>query len=564
MHAVTRRQTRRTGLAVAVVLGLAALPLILTIPAGAFGVPRNDDWAYSDLLWRWEATGDLRLAGWESMTLVGQLLLAWPLAALLPRHVASLQVFTLVVGAVGALAAYATVRRFVSMGRAVLAVATTLVSPLYGPIAVSFMTDVPAFTAQAVCVWLGSRALSSRTTDWRGWFIGAMAVGVWGVTIREYAVVAPATVFVVVAARAWGRRDRDAFIISTVTGALAALFIAAFVAWRRTWEASLSLDPALPDGVGDAAGSVGRSAAFTTITLAFLVLPAFAFVPVRRLVRDMTASRWSVVAVGSAVIVLVAGAVATWEWSPPLLGPYLDQRGALGNDILPGDRALILPEPLLFVVLAVTLLAAVGLVGLLALTAIETTRAPTWRDRCATFDTRTMAWVLVVLTVLSLTAAGAMGLPIFDRYVLPAVPFAAALVLAWRPASVALTDRTPAGAARWLGVAAFFVLGAIWTVDAARFDATRWAAGDRAVQLGYPPDRVDTGFEWRNVHRLSGEPPMSPSQRDLDACVRLAAADADLGSSWTPLFTVGHWHGAAGTDSLTAWATDAPGCPPLP
>jgi hypothetical protein len=101
-------------------------------------------------------------------------------------------------------------------------------------------------------------------------------------------------------------------------------------------------------------------------------------------------------------------------------------------------------------------------------------------------------------------------------------------------------------------------------VDSARFDAIRWAAGERAVDLGYPADRVDAGFEWRNVHRPDGDPPMSPSQRDLDACVRLTAARADLGPGWEPLFDVDHWHGTAGRDALTAWASTAPECPQLP
>jgi hypothetical protein len=113
-------------------------------------------------------------------------------------------------------------------------------------------------------------------------------------------------------------------------------------------------------------------------------------------------------------------------------------------------------------------------------------------------------------------------------------------------------------------VAAFLLLGLVWTIDSSRFDAARWAAGERAVQLGYPADRVDAGFEWRNVHRPAGEGPRSPSQPDPDACVRLTAAGADLGPQWTPLFTIAHWHGAAGSDPLTAWAAEAPGCPPLP
>jgi hypothetical protein len=546
---------------VAVVALAVLLPLVLTSMGGADGLPRNDDWSYRDLLWRWHDHGDLRLGGWESMTLVGQLLLAWPVVAAFPRNVVALQVFTLVVGALGALAAYGALRRFVSVPRAFLATALTIISPLYTPLAMSFMTDVPAFATQAVCSWLGASAVTPQVRRPRRWFAAAVAVGLFGVTIREYAVVAPAAVLVVFGARAWGRRDREALVATAVATVIGAIFVAGFVAWRRSWANSLSLEPGVPDGFGD----FGRAAVFTVVTLAFLVLPALAFAPLRRLVRSMVTTRWSVVLVVSAAIVLVAGAVATWEWSPPLLGPYLDQRGALGNDILPGDRALIVPAPVLRAVLLVVLAATILLVGVIVLTATDMVRrGQTWRDRCAAFDARTLAWAIVVLTTVSLIAAGTADLPIFDRYVLPAVPFAAGLVLAWHPTEVDLAERSPHAVLRWVTVVAFAAGGLLWSVDSARFDATRWAAGEQAVRLGYPADRVDAGFEWRNVHRPAGEFPSSPTQPDRDACVRLTASGVDLGPDWTPVFSIDHWHGWGGTDELTAWATTAPGCPPLP
>jgi len=264
-------------------------------------------------------------------------------------------------------------------------------------------------------------------------------------------------------------------------------------------------------------------------------------------------------------VVLVMGAIATWEWSPPLLGPYLDQRGALGNDILPGDRALLLPSALFRVALVATLAATILLVGVLLLEAGEVVRrADGWRSRAATLDARSLAWTLVVATVASLTAAGVVGLPIFDRYVLPAVPFAAGILLAWRPSRGSIIERTAANAWRWAGVVAFVVIGLVFAFDSARFDAARWEAGDRAVELGYPADRIDAGFEWRNVHRAPGDTPTSPSQPDPDACVRVAAPGADVGADAVGLFTVRYWHGYSGDEALTAWALPGTDCPPVP
>jgi hypothetical protein len=560
-----RDEALPTWVAVAVIVGLAVVLLAVTSWAGGYGLPRNDDWSYSDLLWRWQETGHLRLAGWESMTLVGQLLLAWPLAAMFGRDAGSLQLFTVTIGAVGALAAFGALRRFVSSARALLAVGLTMTSPLYAPLAVSFMTDVPAFAVQSVCAWMGVRAIDTDGPTRRWWFVASVAVGLFGVTIREYAVVAPAAVVIVFVLQSWGRRDRS----STRTGVAAAVvstaFVALFIGWRRTWAASLSLQPSMPTSVSDAAGSFGRSTLFTVATIAFLVLPAFAFAPVRQLVRRLTAARWSLVAVASTTIVLLAGAISTWEWSPPLLGPYLDQRGALGNDILPGNRALLLPGPVLRAALLLALAATVLLVGLLVVECVDRLhRASTWRDRCASIDPRALAWLLVVLTVLSLTAAGTSSLPIFDRYVLPAVPFAAGLVLGVQPVRGGLSDRTPQNLARWASVVVFVLAGLLWTVDSAHFDRARWSAGERAVALGYPADRVDAGFEWRNVHRPAGAAPMSPTQRAPEPCVLVTAPQADPARGAVQLFTIDYGHGVLGSETLTAWTLDAPDCPPLP
>jgi len=549
-------------LPVVVIGGLVLVALAVTVLGGAFGLARNDDWSYADLLWRWQDTGDLRLGGWESMTLLGQLLLAWPVAAAFPRNVASLQLFTLGMATIGAAAAYGALRRFLTPARALLGASVALMSPLFAPLALSFMTDVPAFAVQSVCVWLGAVALTTPPPRNARWFAPAMAVGLFGVTVREYAVVAPLAVLVVFGLQAWGRRDRRAQILSAVATILTVVFVAGFVAWRRSWARSLSLQPTMPESITDALSSFGRSALFTACTVAFLVLPVFLFVPVRALLRRLTAPRWGLVVVVSAVVVLVIGAIATWEWSPPLLGPYLDQHGALGNDILPGDRAFIAPAAFFRLALIATLVGTILLIGVLALDGADLVRrGRDWRARCAALDARTLAWMLVVGTVLSLTAAGVAGLPIFDRYVMPAVPFAAGALLAWQPRRQKITAPTAANAWRWAGVAAFLVVGLVFATDSARFDATRWQAGERAVELGYPADRVDAGFEWRNVHRPAGETPTSPSQPDPNACVRLAAPGADLGPESVALFTVDYWHGLAGRESLTAWAVPGTDCP---
>jgi len=120
---------------VLLIVALGLVPLVVASHYGATGMVRNDDWSYSEILFRWVDTGHLQLNGWVSMFLVGHLALAWPVARLFPDSLLALQVFTTVVGIVGALAAYLVLRRFLTAARATVAVVVMMAGPLWSPLA---------------------------------------------------------------------------------------------------------------------------------------------------------------------------------------------------------------------------------------------------------------------------------------------------------------------------------------------------------------------------------------------------------------------------------------------
>lgn len=558
------------------IVALGLVPLVLARHFGADGLVRNDDWSYSEILFRWADTGQLHLNGWVSMFLLGHLALAWPVARLFPDSLLALQVFTSVIGIVGGLAAYAVLRRFLTRGRATVAVVVMMVGPLWSPLAGSFMTDVPAAAAQAVCLALGAFALraGSRRASTLA-LVGSLLVGLLGATIREYAIVAPLAVAAIVAVRAAARRNRRDLWVSVGLGAgVVVVYAVAFMA-RRTMTGSLSLTPSIPPSPGS---SFGRSALFTVVTAAFLILPVFAWVRWGSLAALVTARRWATVAVGSALIIGLAGLIRVWTWSPPLLGPYLDQRGALGDDSLLGpSRPLLLPDLALHALLGLTLVAAIALVVVVCSTGATLLPRPrggarSWRPALADLDVQAMTLVFVIVSALGLVAVGTGNLPVFDRYVLGLVPFAAGLVLAHRSASAprpstsgpAPSGRTARRAVEVAGVVAFALMGLWWGGDSAAFDAARWRAGEQAVALGYPADRVDAGFEWRNVHRPAGATPTAPVEHDPEACVRIESGGPGAGglaAGTHLLFTVELDQPYTRFGPLRAVATGAPDCP---
>ena len=255
------------------------------------------------------------------MFLIGHLALAWPVARLFPDSLLALQVFTTrgrhrrcprrLPGAAP-----------VPLGRrATVAVVVMMAGPIWSPLAGSFMTDVPAAAAQCRLpgpgrAWPCGRPRGApRPSPWSA----RCVVGLVGATIREYAIVAPIVVVVIVAVRAAARRERRDLVVSLVLGGVAAgVYAGAFLA-RRTMPGSLSLTPTVPPSPGSA---FGRSALFTVVTAAFLILPVFAWVRWRSLATIVTARRWATVAVGCGARDRGwPGSIRVWTWSPAAARP---------------------------------------------------------------------------------------------------------------------------------------------------------------------------------------------------------------------------------------------------
>jgi hypothetical protein len=551
--------------AVAALVLLALTPIAVSLAFGAYGLTRNDDWAWAEILWRWEQTGTLRFNGWPSMFLVGHLALALPVARLFPDSLAALQLWTVFLGTIGIAATYWTVRTFLSLGRAALATALVILSPLYAPLAMTYMTDVPSFTAQACCLAIGVRALREPNVRRATLLtVAAFAVGMVGFSIREYAFVAPAAVGLVLFGRAAARSDRRRAVGVVVPGALTVAAALVLYAIRSSMSGSISLQfdaSAILDGI---VAEFGRSTLYTFVTIAFLVLPVFAFVPIRPLIDRIAAARWRVVLTFGFLAAAAAGLVSGWQWSPPVLSPYLDERGTFGTDVMPGTRALLLPAPVFQAVLVLAVLGAVMVVVVLAsATASAVGSRGRHRETLADADARAVLVAFLLASIAAVIAVGTINfLPIFDRYLLGVAPFAAALILDTAPA------REVAGRARRavqvVAVGAFALLGVVWSTDSAAFDRARWEAGEAAVDLGVPSDRVEAGFEWRNVHRQPGAIVLAPSQSDTDACVLLEVQTNDATVPSGAVVSV-PWSNVFGQRGrIVGTPTGAPDCPPLP
>jgi hypothetical protein len=132
--------------------------------------------------------------------------------------------------------------------------------------------------------------------------------------------------------------------------------------------------------------------------------------------------------------------------------------------------------------------------------------------------------------------------PIYDRHLLPLVPFVATFVLLEGGLRRFARERFAAAASG--AVVAFAVLGLVFSTSTALYDGKRWAAASSLVASGVDPLRIDGGLDWVGFH--SSEPQRvqqvavpqdtwwALSYRDFRPCVLIASGDAEIGPPYRP------------------------------
>ena len=184
-------------------LGLVAagIPLWLSAAAGAIGIPGNDDWVYmrgAESLFR---TGSIDMPG-HTAAAIGQVVLVQPLLWLSGGDPWAFTAFGLGMALIGVASSYLLARCFVGTGSALMVGLLVVTFPGFARESAGFMTDVPAFALAQLSLLLGTRWFQGGR---RATLFASLAVGLLAVSIREFAIAAPAAILVV----AWARNRAD-------------------------------------------------------------------------------------------------------------------------------------------------------------------------------------------------------------------------------------------------------------------------------------------------------------------------------------------------------------------
>lgn len=469
---------------VAIVLGV---PAILAVAGHAFGLPHNDDFAFSATALDFFRTGGFHLGGDEQMVLIGHVVWAQPFLRLFGAGLSALHLAGLAAAGLGLCSCFLLFRRVSSQRAALFGTVCVALLPGFALLAATFMTDVTAFGAQMGCLALGVAALDRAGPIRLLCLASSSVLGVAAFSSRQTAI--PALVAVAVAVTwqsALARRSWRAVIADLSVIACALLAIVALALWRF----------GLP-------GQAPPPAASPTLGNLFAVLSAGSTLGLFLSPLSWAAARSAISRPGGRGAAVVA-AVMTIPWlSLPitgrdlLLGNLFTRRGA-NDGVIGGIKADIFPA---LAWAGLQVLAVLGVLFLFtwACQAVWT-NLPRLR-RLIAGEGDKVVLLLIIFTALAFAAAvipAARGSNIFDRYLWPAGAGLAGLLVRAVPAAV--WRRRSAAAGTGVLVAVLALATAVSITESISFDRARWRAGETAVASGVPADLIDAGYEWTGYH----------------------------------------------------------------
>lgn len=470
---------------------------------GALDVPRDDDWSYLKTAFNFHETGVVDLNGWAYTTLIGQVLLAWPLIEVFGQSIVVLQFMVAAFSVLGIVLTYALLRQIASIGVSAVALTTLVLGPIYGTPSTNFMTDVPVLALQMATLAFGVVALR-QSRSWV-WLSAATLAGVAAFSIRQSGIVALALVYALFVVR-WRMSGRSSAPAIYWALAIAAMVLPIY-AYRQSLPngvySALDFPPFPRPGFTERLVTVARS--FTT--LALMTSPALLLISPIRLVRTIWLSSRLGTVIALAVSLVLVGAGGTW-----LLGNHVHPFG--DTWMVAGAGTRLLPLNLYRLVLLVAVVSLLLLVLLLALGAIRVGRhaeAPISRrvtQLVIDFPIQTLLYGFAVISFLANVGATlVLGAPFIDRYLIASVPFAVTGIISlgrWVDVAVA---RPRLGVVAF-GLTAWVVFGLLVVDFSATVDGAKWDFGHKAVSAGVPAANLDAGVEWFGWHQTGESGPL--------------------------------------------------------
>jgi hypothetical protein len=496
--------TRHWGLAIV----MLAFALTWTVVPVFSPTPVGDDWVYSLSVEYLLEDGEMRILDLSVTTLVVQVLWGGLFGAIFGDTFGAHRFSTVVLFALSGIAFYSLLRTLgVSLGRSALGAAAYLFNPLSFVLAFSFMTDPHYLGWMVISVAFFAAGLRPDRRSRRLILLGAFFAGC-AFLVRQQGALIPlgVGVYLLLTRQLWF--NVRSLVRLLEVAAIPAVMLVLYYLWLFfvhgvPEQQDQFVNQVTSAGVAGTWLLLRRMTYFETIMAGMFVLPIAlaalvglgtivrrAVGPIRRPgVRLAAGVRLGALA-GWLVIVLFGAWVTVGDdYLMPYVSQFVGVTG-LGPNDLHGGRPALLEQPTLREVQLVITWLCVGSAVLLGAATIGRIGSPATPERA----------IAAMLLIVALGQVAGVMPPSFhfrnwiisvDRYLLPLLPFAIALLL-WSLRGVRLAQ--PVG---WLAlavVAAFSVVGTrdFLTFQKATWDYARYANYD----LGIPLTQLNGGAPW--------------------------------------------------------------------
>jgi hypothetical protein len=504
----------------AALCGLAVvIAVLLTNPFAES--PFNDDWSYSITVRQLVQPGTLKLAHWaqqsasqryyfEHLPTRGKLIYnGWASASLIAQaywgllwvklfgfSYVVLRLSTLPLAALAASICY-LLGRMVGLNRQFALFSTLLMglSPLYLPVASSFMTDAPGLFFILLSMYCLGRAMNAKTTGPAiAWLLIGSTIGMIGGTGRQFVWVVP---LVMLPYTAWLRRANTTIVVCAILSWIAVLGGALYtVHWFNAQPYSIPEIPLRDElrlAIKKPPHYLLRVLAIP-LTAIWVMFPALWGI----LLRGWKANRALIVVLAMLGPVLLLVKFRPKYGVAPWMPNTLSAQGVMGGAELAGDRPIIISMPMgVIIAIIVFTVASILMADLLIwlsrlFTAFRTViRAVLFPENGHGLLPAMVLFALAYFTLLLPRCASNMA---YDRYIIPLMPCVLfPLLLRYQREG---DRKVPIASWLLLGFYALWAIGITQEVTA--LGRARAQAADIVIASGKRRPLIDAGFEFCN------------------------------------------------------------------
>lgn len=458
-------------------------------------LPFDDDWSYSFTVRQLLSTGHITYNGWSAPILVTHALWGAMFCKMFGYSFIVLRFSTLPLDIGVAVFAYLLARSAdLRPAPAMCLSLMVCISPLFLPLALSFMTDVPGLfytLASLYALMRAGRAPGNRAAII--WLAIGVLVGIAGGMGRQIVWIAPLCIVPYLIALRWSNRT---FVAAAIFAWLVVVLdICICMRWFAR-QPDVYFDPSLSKCV-----QMGLKypkvtlinivkIAFTTVLFTLPVALPFAIGLSRRLWSERKSWRsalTAIVVLGASILVATRPAIGLGPWLPNIV----TTSGVLGGLEISGDRPTVFPLIVTGTVSAIVLIVTYLLLARAIELAVDYRRTMVrLRNQLAAPDG------LSVLTIFCIFYFGLMVIRagqdlVFDRYCLPLIVWLGIVSLRrWSPAIA------------WPALVVFAVVAVAVTQDNFALLAARKEAIDRLEAQGVPRTQIAAGFEYNFYTQL--------------------------------------------------------------